>query len=84
MGLLLFIILGGIAGWIAGLIMKGRGFGIIENIVIGILGAFIGRFLFHLLGLYSMNIIGSLIAAIVGAVILIFIFNLIKKNKHRR
>ncbi|MCP4177750.1 MAG: GlsB/YeaQ/YmgE family stress response membrane protein [bacterium] len=84
MGLLLFIIIGGIAGWIAGLIMKGGGFGVIVNIVIGILGAFIGRFVFHIFGLYSMGILGSLITAIVGALILIFIVNVISKNKYSR
>ena len=79
-GIILIIIIGGIAGWLAGLITKGRGFGIIGNIIIGIVGAFIGRFLFGLFGLHAMNIVGSLVVAIVGAVVLIIIVKFIKKD----
>ena len=78
--LILFIIIGGIAGWLAGLITKGKGFGIFGNILIGIIGAFIGRFLFGLIGLQAMNIVGTLAVAIVGAVVLIIIVKLIKKD----
>ncbi len=51
MNLILFLIIGGVAGWLAGLIMKGRGFGILANIGIGIVGSFLGGFVFRLLGL---------------------------------
>jgi uncharacterized membrane protein YeaQ/YmgE (transglycosylase-associated protein family) len=49
--LILFLVIGGVAGWLAGLFMKGRSFGILGNIVIGVIGAFIGGFVFGLLGL---------------------------------
>ncbi|MDN6322696.1 MAG: GlsB/YeaQ/YmgE family stress response membrane protein [Halomonas sp.] len=73
------LIIGGLAGWIAGNIMRGGGFGILGNIGVGIVGAFIGRMLFGLLGLASGNIIGSLVTATVGAVVLLWIISKVKK-----
>lgn len=76
-----WILFGGAAGWIAGQIMKGGGFGLIGNVVIGIVGSFIGGFVFsNVLGLGAagFNLMG-LIAAVVGAIILLFIVGLIKK-----
>jgi uncharacterized membrane protein YeaQ/YmgE (transglycosylase-associated protein family) len=77
--LILFLVIGALAGWLAGLIMKGRGFGILGDIIIGIIGAFIGGFLFRLLGISAGGFIGSVVTALAGAVILLFIINLIKK-----
>jgi uncharacterized membrane protein YeaQ/YmgE (transglycosylase-associated protein family) len=73
MSFLWFLILGALAGWIAGEIMKGRGFGLLGNIVVGIIGALIGGFLFRTLGVSPNNFLGSLITAVVGAVILLLI-----------
>ncbi|MGY0553456.1 GlsB/YeaQ/YmgE family stress response membrane protein [Vreelandella sp. 2A-K22] len=73
------LIIGGLAGWIAGNIMRGGGFGILGNIGVGIVGAFIGRMLFGLLGLASGNIIGSLVTATVGAVVLLWVISKVKK-----
>lgn len=70
-----FLIIGGIAGWIAGEIMRGHGFGILGNIVVGIVGALIGGFLFG-----SYGLVGSLITATIGAVILLFIVGLISRR----
>ncbi|HVW66877.1 MAG TPA: GlsB/YeaQ/YmgE family stress response membrane protein [Candidatus Peribacteraceae bacterium] len=70
-----FLIIGGIAGWIAGEIMRGHGFGILGNIAVGIVGALIGGFLFGAYGL-----VGSLISATVGSIILLFILNLIGRR----
>jgi len=50
MNFILFLIIGALAGWLAGQIMKGRGFGVIGNILVGVVGAFIGGFLFRVLG----------------------------------
>jgi uncharacterized membrane protein YeaQ/YmgE (transglycosylase-associated protein family) len=75
-----FLIIGLIAGWLAGKIMKGSGYGLIGDLVIGVLGALIGGSLFGLLGLSANGFIGSLIAAVVGAIVLIFIIGLIKKK----
>lgn len=78
--LVIMLLIGGIAGWLAGLVMKGRGLGILGNIVIGILGAFVGTFV---LGLIGVSIGGSIVAAIInafiGAVILLFLIGLIKR-----
>lgn len=72
-------VIGGIAGWIAGNVMKGGGFGVAINIVVGIVGAVLGGFVFGLLGVTAGGIIGSLIVATVGAIILLFLAGLIKK-----
>lgn len=70
--LLVWLIIGAIAGWAAGEVMRGRGFGLLGNIVVGILGALLGGWLFGLLGITSTGFpIGSLITAFVGAVVLL-------------
>ena len=79
MNILWFLIIGAVAGWLAGLLMKGKGFGLLGNIVIGCIGALIGGFLFGLFGLSSGSLLGSLITALVGAIVFIYIVRLIKK-----
>jgi uncharacterized membrane protein YeaQ/YmgE (transglycosylase-associated protein family) len=59
--------------------MKGRGFGLIGNLIVGVIGAFVGGFLFRILGLTAGGLIGSLVVAFVGAVVLLFIVGLMKK-----
>ncbi|WP_394175487.1 GlsB/YeaQ/YmgE family stress response membrane protein [Thalassotalea litorea] len=76
--LIIFLIIGGVAGWLAGLLMKGGGFGIIGNIIVGIIGAVIGGYVFGLLGISAGGILGSIITATVGAAILLFIVKLVK------
>lgn len=80
MNLILFLVIGGVAGWLAGLIMKGRGFGVLANIGIGIVGSLIGGFLFGLLGLSSHGTIGALVTATAGAVFLLWVVSAIKKG----
>jgi uncharacterized membrane protein YeaQ/YmgE (transglycosylase-associated protein family) len=80
MGFILFLIIGGVAGWLAGLIMKGRGFGILGNIIVGVIGGLLGGFLFGLFGVSSGSLLGALGMALVGAVVLLFIVGLIKKS----
>ena len=78
--LIIFLLIGAVAGWLAGLIMRGGGFGLLGNILVGIIGAFLGGFLFNALGVsIGGELIGSLITAVVGAVVLLFIVGLIKK-----
>jgi uncharacterized membrane protein YeaQ/YmgE (transglycosylase-associated protein family) len=77
--LLIILAIGAVAGWLAGVIMKGGGFGLLGDIVIGIIGAFIGGFLFSFLGISAGGLIGQIITATVGAVVLIFVLRLIKK-----
>jgi uncharacterized membrane protein YeaQ/YmgE (transglycosylase-associated protein family) len=75
-----FILIGLVAGWLAGQLMKGGGFGIVGDIIVGIIGALIGGSLFSALGV-SMGggLLGSIIVATIGAVILIFVLRLIKR-----
>ena len=80
MNLILFLIIGGVAGWLGGLIMKGRGFGVLANIGIGIVGSFIGGLVFSLLGLAARGAVGELVTATVGAVLLLAIVNKLKKG----
>ena len=73
MNIIAWIVLGGVAGWIAGLLMKGSGQGLLMNIVVGIVGAFLGGWLFNLLG--GRGVTGfdiySLVVAVIGAVVLL-------------
>lgn len=78
--LLLFLVIGILAGFLAGKIMKGSGFGLIGDLVIGVIGAFIGVWVFGLLGISSGGIIGLLIAAVVGSLILLFVIRLAKSK----
>ena len=78
--LIVWLIVGGVAGWLAGLIVKGYGFGIIGNIVVGIVGAFIAGWLLPRLGLgLPAGIIGSIIYAAIGAIILLVIIGFFKR-----
>lgn len=77
--LLLFLLIGLVAGWLASRIMKGRGFGLIGDLIVGVVGSFIGGWLFGLLGITAGGIIGSLVTAVVGAVLLLYVLRLIKK-----
>jgi uncharacterized membrane protein YeaQ/YmgE (transglycosylase-associated protein family) len=78
--LLIFLAIGAVAGWLAGSLMKGGGFGLLGNIVVGIIGAFVGGFLFNLIGISAgAGLVGSLITSVTGAVVLLFVVGLIKK-----
>ena len=77
--LLIFLAIGAVAGWLAGIIMKGGGFGLLADIIIGIIGAVIGGLLFGLLGISVGGLIGSIVTATVGAIALIFLIRLLKK-----
>ncbi len=80
MEILVFLLIGGIAGWLAGTIIKGRGFGLVGNIVVGIVGAVVGGLLFDFLGVRSGGFIGSIITATLGAVILLYGAQLLNKR----
>ena len=79
MNILLFLLIGLVAGWLAGKIMKGRGFGLVGNLIVGVIGALLGGFLFRILGMATTSMLGSLLTAIVGAIVLLFIVGQIKK-----
>jgi uncharacterized membrane protein YeaQ/YmgE (transglycosylase-associated protein family) len=75
-----FILIGIAAGWLAGQIMKGGGYGLIGDLIIGVIGALLGGFLFGLLGLTAGGLLGSLITATVGAIVLIALLRLIRRG----
>jgi Predicted membrane protein len=78
--LLWFLVVGLVAGWLAGVLMKGGGFGVIGDLVVGVIGAFLGGFLFSALGASAGGgLLGSIIVATIGAVVLLFIVRLIKR-----
>jgi uncharacterized membrane protein YeaQ/YmgE (transglycosylase-associated protein family) len=78
MGIITLIIVGLVAGYLAGLIWKGRGFGLGGNLLVGVGGSFLGRFLFNLLGFAVYGFIAQIVAAIAGAIILLWIINKIR------
>jgi len=79
-GIIAWLIIGAIAGWLAGVLVKGGGFGLIVDIIVGIVGAFIGGWLAGLLGIHiGGGMISSIITAIIGAVILLFIIRLFRR-----
>jgi uncharacterized membrane protein YeaQ/YmgE (transglycosylase-associated protein family) len=80
MSLLVFLLVGAIAGWLAGLIVRGFGFGLIGNIVVGIIGALVAGYLLPKLGVgVPAGMIGDILSAVVGAVIVLVIVGLIRR-----
>ena len=75
------IIIGLIAGWLAGKLMRGRGFGIIMDVILGLIGAFIGQAIFQRLGIRAYGDLGFLAMATVGAVILVAIVHLVRGDR---
>lgn len=79
MNFITWILVGLIAGWLAGQVMKGGGYGVIVDILLGIVGGFVGGCVFWLLGLHAGGFIGSIVVSFVGAVILVWITRKLKK-----
>jgi len=81
--ILIWILLGAVAGWLAGQVVKGSGFGLVGNIIVGIVGSFLGGWLGGQLGIYDATVGGfsfpSVITAFLGAVVLLFLIGLIRK-----
>ena len=77
--LIIFLAVGALVGWLAGIIVKGRGFGVIGNIIVGIVGAVLGGIVFGLLGITTGGLIGSIIMATLGAVLLLYIISMVKR-----
>jgi uncharacterized membrane protein YeaQ/YmgE (transglycosylase-associated protein family) len=82
MDFLWFLIVGLIAGWLAGMLVKGGGFGLVGDLVVGVIGAFIGGYLFSLFGASAGGgLIGSIVVATVGAILLLVVVRAIKQKK---
>ena len=79
-GLIGWLVIGALAGWLAGLITKGGGFGLIVDILVGIVGAFVGGWLASMLHInIGSGFIGSIIVAVIGAVVLLFVIRGVKR-----
>ena len=83
-GILAWIVVGLIAGWLTGLIMRRGGYGIIGDLIVGLLGALIGGFLVGLVYHGTVGILGSIIVAVIGAVILVMVLRLLSGAGGRR
>lgn len=83
MSFLWFVIIGILAGFIAGNFMRGGGFGWVVNLLVGIIGGVLGGWVFGLFGIHTTSIIGSLITSVVGAVIFLWIVGLIARKSHK-
>ena len=79
MNILWFAIIGIVAGWLAGQIMKGRGFGLVGNLVVGVIGAIIGGQLAGAIGLGASGLVGALVIATLGAVVLLAVVSALKR-----
>ncbi len=79
-GLLIFLAIGAVAGWLAGKIMRGGGFGLLGDIVVGIVGSVVGGYLFGLAGISAGGgLVGSIVTATVGALVLLYVIRLVKR-----
>jgi uncharacterized membrane protein YeaQ/YmgE (transglycosylase-associated protein family) len=81
MNVLIFLVIGLVAGWLAGLIVKGRGFGLVGNLVVGVLGSVAGGLIFQAVGVSEgAGLGGAILVAVIGALVLLFLISLIKRN----
>ena len=79
-GILIFLLVGGVAGWLAGLVVRGGGFGLVGNILVGIIGAFVAGFLFPAVGIsLGAGIVASILHATIGAVVLLLIVRVLRR-----
>ncbi|WP_334120586.1 GlsB/YeaQ/YmgE family stress response membrane protein [Limnobacter sp.] len=80
MSLLVFLFVGIVAGWLAGMLVKGGGFGLLGDLVVGVIGAFVGGYLFNSLGVSSGGgLVGSIVVATIGAIVLLVLIRFIKR-----
>jgi uncharacterized membrane protein YeaQ/YmgE (transglycosylase-associated protein family) len=80
--LLIFLLVGALAGWLAGIVVRGGGFGLIGDIVVGVIGSFIGGWLFGLLHIArGSGFLGSVIGAFAGAVVLLLVLRLVRRGR---
>lgn len=80
MNFLWFAIIGIVAGWLAGQFMKGRGFGLVGNLVVGVIGAIVGGILANSIGLGASGLLGALVIATLGAVVLLAVVGALKRT----
>ncbi len=79
MGIIVSILVGALAGWLGGVVVEGRGFGLIGNIIVGIVGSLLGQLLLSPIGIEASNILGNILVATFGSAVLLTVVNLIKR-----
>lgn len=79
MGIIGFLLIGLVAGWLAGRLMKGEGFGLVGNLVLGVVGAVVGGFALRIVGFDAVSLVGELFTATIGAVILLVLGRVLKQ-----
>lgn len=84
MDIVYFLLIGAVAGWLAGQLTKGKGFDLLGNLIVGILGALLGGFLLPLVGLTAQGLVGLLVQATIGAVVLLVLLGLAFRKRRRR
>ncbi|MEO8277914.1 MAG: GlsB/YeaQ/YmgE family stress response membrane protein [Thermoanaerobaculia bacterium] len=80
MNIVWFLLIGVCAGWLAGQFMKGGGYGLLGDMIIGVIGALLGGFIFRILGIATYTLLGTLVTATIGAIVLIAILRAIKRS----
>ena len=80
MELLWFLLIGIVAGWLAGVLFKGSGYGLLGDMVIGVLGAFLGGWMLGKLGIIASGSFGLLVTATIGALVLVFLLSLMRRR----
>jgi uncharacterized membrane protein YeaQ/YmgE (transglycosylase-associated protein family) len=75
-----FVLIGICAGWLAGKITKGSGFGIVGDLIVGVIGALVGGFAFRLIGLAAYGLLGELVVATVGAILLLALLRFVRQH----
>jgi uncharacterized membrane protein YeaQ/YmgE (transglycosylase-associated protein family) len=81
MDILWVLLIGLIAGWLAGKVIKGNSYGLLGNLIVGVIGALIGRFLFGQMGVSYNGVIGELLAATIGAIILLLLLRFLSNRR---
>lgn len=76
-----FLIVGIVSGWLAGVVSRGGGFGLWGDLVTGIVGAYVGGFLFNMMGISAYGMIGSIVVSTIGAVVFLWVLRMFTRNK---
>ncbi len=79
-GIIIWLVIGAVAGWLAGQIVKGGGFGLVGDIIVGIIGSVIGGWIFGTYVVGMPGIIGAIIGSTIGAVVLLFVISLVRRR----
>lgn len=80
MNIIVFLVVGVLAGWFSGILMGGHGFGVLADLLVGIVGAFVGGFVFSLLGVTAYGFWGSFVMSVIGAVVFLFVVSLFSNS----